>query len=535
MRIGGLASGIDTESIIKQFMQVERQPLDRFFQRKQTVEWQRDAYRDMNLKLRTLEESAASIRLRSSLNTRVAKSSNEQAFTVSANADVQNGTYHFKVDQVATKSRNISAANITTGDTKFSASTRLDAQANAAGDLSAYNGTQFSVKTYDSAGAAKEVTVTIDTTKSLNENLKQINDSDIGVRAYYDSAFDRVVIERKETGEFNGELDANGVNRQIVFGGNTSFLNDVLHIHQENEVAGVNAKVEFQNPLFAGETITQESRANRITIGGLTFNVTQPTNGVFETVNVSSNTDDAFDKIKAFVDTYNDMIAEIQTKLTEPKHRDFPPLTDEQRQELSEREAELWDEKAKSGLLRRDPMLSSVLTQMRNDIYTPVSTSGQFNQIAQVGITTTRNFRDGGRLEIDEAKLRAALEDDPDSVHQLFNNVADKTLTDMKPEDRTAEQRAEIQSQTGIIGRLRTTINDTISKVVRRAGNENRTNQQFTLGRELINVDSQIDRFQRRLAQIEQRYWSQFTRMETAVNQANAQGNAMMSQLFGGM
>jgi flagellar hook-associated protein 2 len=444
-------------------------------------------------------------------------------FTVTANSSVENGTYNFKVDQVATKTRNISSADITTGTTKFSASAKLNEQMDAVGDLSAYDGKQFSIKTYDANGEAKEVTVTIDTTKTLNDNLKQINDSDTGVRAYYDSAFDRVVIERKETGEFNGEADADGIDRQIIFGGDTSFLNDVLHIDQ--------AKVQFENPVFEGETITEESRSNRITIGGLTFNVTQPTNGVFETVTVSSNTDGAFERIKAFVDTYNEIIAEIQVKLNEPQNRDYRPLTDEQRRELSDREAELWDEKAKSGLLRRDSTLASALTQMRNDLYTPVETSGQYNLISQIGITTTNNYRDGGRLVIDETKLRAALEDDPDSVHQLFNNVADKSLTDIKPEDRTTEQQSEIHSQTGLIGRLRSTINSTINQVVSRAGNENRTNHQFTLGRELLSVDKQITTFQRRLSQIEQRYWSQFTRMETVMNQANAQGNALMNQL----
>jgi flagellar hook-associated protein 2 len=529
MQIGGLASGIDTQSIIKQLMEVERKPLDRFFQRKQTVEWQRDAYREMNLKLKSLEESASSIRLRSSLNTRVAKSSNEQAFTVTANSSVQNGTYQFNVTQVATKTKNVSSENITAegSTTKFSTTAALNTQGEALGDLSQYDGQSFTVKTYDSNNVEQTVTVNIDTSKSMNDILKQINDSTTGVKAYYDSAFDKIVFERKSTGEFTADPD---VNKQITFGGDTGFLNNVMKIDQANEIAGVDANVEFQNPHFPGETITETSRSNNITIGGMTFNVTNVTNG-FTDVTVSSNTDNAFENIKAFVDKYNETIAEIQTKISEPTYRDFPPLTDEQRKELSEREAELWDEKAKSGLLRRDSTLSSLLTQMRNDIYTPVETSGSFDLITDIGISTTKNYRDGGRLAIDETKLRAALEEDPDSVHQLLNNTADKTLTDIPLADRTAEEQSQITSQTGLVGRLRSTISNSMDQVVKRAGNEYRTNQQFTLGRELINVDNKIDTFQRRLASIEQRYWAQFTRMETAMNQANAQGNALMSQL----
>ncbi|MDT8858774.1 flagellar filament capping protein FliD [Alkalihalobacillus sp. MEB130] len=532
MRIGGIASGMDTESIVRQLMQVERQPLDRLFQQKQTLEWQRDAYREMNLKLRSLEQSASSIRLRADLNTRQATSTVPQMFTATANASVQAGEYKFKVEQVATRTRNVSQQSIISEGKTLSTTTRLDQQEVAIPGISDQHGATFSIKTFDSTGNEKTVTVEIDTTKSINDNLKQITDSDIGVRAYFDSAFNRVVFERKETGEFLDKEQTPSM--QMIFDDPDNFLRDVFKIEQVNESSGKNAKVEFQNPLF-GETITRDSRSNRITIGGITFNVTQPTNNEFKTVNVTSNTDDAFNKIKAFVDAYNETIAEIQAQLNEPKHRGFPPLTDEQRRELTEREAEMWDEKAKSGLLRRDPTLSNVLTQMRNDLYTPVQTAGKFTQISQIGITTTSNFRDGGRLEIDEAKLRAALEDDPDAVHSLLNNAANPDLTRIRVADRTPEERRTIQSETGLIGRLRSTINASINQITSRAGNENRTNQQFTIGRELTNIDTRMSAFERRLIDIENRHWAQFTRMERVLNESQAQGNALMSQLFGGM
>ncbi|MDE5414051.1 flagellar filament capping protein FliD [Alkalihalobacterium chitinilyticum] len=530
MRIGGLASGIDTDSMIRQLMQVERQPLDRFFQRKQTIEWQRDAYREMNTKLKALEESAFAIRLTGAFNTREAVSSNSSAFTASAASTVQNGTYEFKVNQVATRTRNISTENISQGSSKVSASAKLNDQTAALGEnISSYDGDKFTITTFDSAGKRVDKEFTIDTSKSLNDLFKQINDAKLGVRAYYDSAYDRVVFERTDTGSF-GPKEGPQPEWQIEFTGDTDFLTDVLKINQASEAAGTKAEVEFRNPVFGAdaEPIIVTQNSNRVTIGGLTFNALQTTNG-FETVTVSSNTDQAFDNIKAFVDNYNDTIAQIQISLNEPRHRGFPPLTDEQRRELSEREADLWDERAKSGLLRRDPLLTSILTQMRNDLSTPVQTSGRFNQLSQIGITTTSNFRDGGRLEIDEAKLRQALEDDPSAVHQLFNNVADKSLTDIPRAERTADQRNQINNETGLVGRIRASINDTMQKVTSRAGNENRTNQQFTLGRELLDVDSQIDRFQRRLADIESRYWAQFSRMEQAVNQANAQGAQLMS------
>lgn len=539
-RIGGIASGMDTESIINQLMQVERMPLDRFFQRKQTIEWQRDAYREINLKLKSLEEAAFSLRLSSAFNTREA-STESSAFKASASATVQNGTYKFRVDEVATKATNISE-KISKGE-KISTRESLASQYNnflgdiaVADDMEHYNGSKFSIATYDAQGNLHEEIFTVDTSKSLDDLLKDINSREnLGIKAYYDSAYDKIVIERKDTGQFPSNINGHQIifNQHPEVAGQPDFLKDVLKIEQGNEKGGTDAKVVFKNPVFGDEEIVQTSKSNRITIGGITFDVSETT-ADFEKVTVSSNTDQAFENIKSFVDKYNELIAEIQVKLNEPKYRDFPPLTDEQRREISDREAELWDEKAKSGLLRRDSILSTFLSEIRMQWYNPVETTGRYNQITQIGIKTTNIFRDGGRLEIDETKLRQALEDDPESVYQLFNNIADQALTSKDSSELTSEERRQINNQTGLIGRIRTTLNNTMNKIVDRAGNEFRTNQQFTLGKELDDISKRMDDFQRRLTDIENRYWAQFSRMEQLMNQANAQATSLMSFLGGG-
>ncbi|MED3645771.1 flagellar filament capping protein FliD [Halalkalibacterium halodurans] len=530
MRIGGIASGIDTESMIKQLMQVERIPLNKFTQRKITLEWQRDAYREVNLLLKKLDDAAANIRLRSSLNTKEA-STTSKAFTAQPNAQVRNGSYQLKVNQIATQSRNISSEAISNGSTKISTTRALNEQ-NVYADgvnIEDYDGQTFTITTYNSSGAAVEKSFTIDTSKSLDSLFRDINSAGLGVRMSYNSTYDKVIIERTETGAFNAADGSNDY--QIVFGGETGFLNDVLKLNQANEVSGTNAEVEFIDPIMSSEPIVvSDSRTNRITVGGITFSLTGTTEG-FETFNVSSNTDAAFEKVMEFVDTYNATITELRSLLSEPRYRDYPPLTEEQRRELSEREAELWDEKAKSGLLRNDSMLNSLLSQMRADLYTPVQTNGQFSLITQIGITTSSDYRSGGLLEVDEDKLRAALEDDPDSVHQLLNGTADSSLTSIPAKDRTSQQRSEIYSQTGLVGRIRSSLSSTMNDIVARAGNENRTAHQFTIGRQILDVDKQIDRFQQRLTQIENRYWAQFSRMEQMVNQANAQ-YASLQQFF---
>ena len=57
--------------------------------------------------------------------------------------------------------------------------------------------------------------------------------------------------------------------------------------------------------------------------------------------------------IKSFVEKYNEFVDKTQTLLTEKKYRDFPPLTDAQREDLTDKEIELWEEKAKAFTSKR--------------------------------------------------------------------------------------------------------------------------------------------------------------------------------------
>ncbi len=512
MRIGGIASGIDTESIIKNLMKVERQPLDRFFQQKQRLEWQRDAYRDMNLQLKNLHDSASSIRLRGAFNTREAVVTDTKILAATANASVRNGTYKIDVSKIANSERYVSNNELPNLD----ADVKLD---------TAIYGAGFTITTYSSSGEPNKKEFHIED-RTLNEIFKEINESDLGVRVFYDSVFKKVVIEKKDTGIWNSNNRGNG--REIEFGeldggtdGVQKFLNNLkLDISNPSQHA-TNASFSYTDPILGTQNFTN-IKTNRATVGGITLSLLEEGQ---TTITVSSNTDEAFNRIKDFVNNYNEVISTIRSKLSEQVNRGFPPLTVEQRRELPEKEADLWDERAKSGLLSRDATLDSVLNRMRLDLYSPVSTMGQYNHLAKIGIRTSTDFRENGKLEIDEAELRAALADDPDAVHQLFNNSA--TNSSLSLGDK------QTYDETGLIGRLRFTIDDAIKKIESRAGNQFRTNQQFSLGRDLINIDQQIDRFQRRLSDIENRYWSQFTAMEKAMNQANSQAMAFINQLMG--
>jgi flagellar hook-associated protein 2 len=365
----------------------------------------------------------------------------------------------------------------------------------------------FGITTYDASGQAVTEKFGVQGNESLNTVINRVNSSGVGVTMFYDSFSDKVTLTRKETGDFNKSGD------EIITSG--EFLNTVLKFGSAVEQGGQNAK-------FTINGLETERTSNTFEMSGVTFTLkdTFSTSDPSVSISISNNTEAVFENIKNFIDKYNETIEKIQNKISEERYRDYPPLTDEQKEAMSEKQIELWEEKAKSGLLRRDPILSSGLSQMRFNFYEPVSNetiNPKYKQLASIGITTSPNYLDGGKLIIDEAKLKAAIEEDPESIEKLFISSG---TTD---------------SEKGIMTRLYDTIDNIMEKINERAGKSTWANNQFTIGKNLLDLDRRIDAFEDRLKQIEDRYWRQFTAMEEAIQRANQQSMYLMNAFGGGM
>ena len=181
--------------------------------------------------------------------------------------------------------------------------------------------------------------------------------------------------------------------------------------------------------------------SNTFDINGVTFTlkktfnereITNEITGVYKnserdpnvTLAINNDSTAVYENIKKFIDSYNELISKIQGEVQEERFRGYAPLSDEQRESLSDKQQEQWEEKAKSGLLRGDSTLSSLLSSMRMDFYGTVESDDInpiYNQLAKIGIKTTANYLEGGKLEINEAQLKKAIEADPESVERLFN------------------------------------------------------------------------------------------------------------------
>lgn len=529
MRIGGLASGMDIDTIVSDLMKAERIPLDKLAQKKQITEWQRDQYREMNTALQGLDSTIfGGINLQKSFIAKKVISSNEIAVSAVSISSVSNASSKIDVVNLAEAASWKAEGDVNTVTGLFTG-----------GKVTTESELKFKVKD-PGASSFRDVTFKVYKDDTIESVIERINSSGLGVSAMRskidvdantsDTVYDyqnRVVFTSNQSGA-NGEIVAvndttNDFLRDLGFNvpvngsynidTDVNAANDGYQLQKDATKKGANAVIKVNG-------YQMEQTSNVFTINGIQYTIKgQTTSSV--SISTATDVDTIFNNIKTFVDKYNEVIDKINGKLDEERYRTYTPLTDEQKEEMTEKQIELWEEKAKSGLLRNDTLLSRGLNQMRMDLYARVGNSSdsineKYDQLSEIGIKTSANYLDGGKLILEnEDKLKEAITNDPDAVYKLFAN--DGTTFESK----------------GIARRLRDTIKSTISSVEERAGKAAWTNQKFTLGKELNSINNRIDSFQDRLQQIEDRYWRQFTAMEKAIQAANSQ-STYLSQFSSG-
>ncbi len=494
MRIGGIASGFDTEQIVKDLMRAERMPLDRLFQSKARAELQRDAYRDVNNMLRRLQEKSFDMRLQGSYSAWQATSSHENIATVTTTGRSQEGSFDLNVKQLAASASWTSTVDTTTFETMRPAegeTKTLRLRSELDGDF---------------------VEITINAEDSLKDVFAKMNRSgDLGMQVFYDEG-GGVSFRSRATGEQSViEFDHTDVTSH-------DFFNSVLSAGAPADghlAVGSNAELTVN-----GLDITRSGNTFEIDGTSLTLHAVSADAAAVTTVQVQADVDAVYDRISEFVDLYNEVVLNIHERLNEPVHRDFPPLTDEQREAMSDREVELWEEKAHSGMLRNDRMLSSVLTNLRMAWSSPVEgMEGDVTMFSQIGISTGSWF-ERGVLHIDEGQLKGAIRDNADAVMQLFTKSATEEGSN---------------SQMGIARRLDTSLRAGMDRVTRTAGRESSRYDQSFLGNQIRRYEERLDAMEERMLRVEARYWSQFTNMERMLSDMYAQSDWLGQQLMGMM
>jgi flagellar hook-associated protein 2 len=380
---------------------------------------------------------------------------------------------------------------------------------------------------------------------TVRQFMEAINNSDAGVRMSYESISQGFRLEGTATGALNG----------IKFDGDTSdFFKDVFHI--DGSAASHISKA--QDALFNLNGVSFVRERNDVTIdvnanGGrlsLTLNQVTDTAGTNAPdtrlrIEVGRNTDAAFDAIKSFVEAYNKLIDGINGAVNERRARTgsqsfYEPLTDAQREAMSDREIEQWETKAKQGILGRDQSLSDFTSRLRSQLWQPVNLGdGRGISLFEIGITGSSNHTDQGKLVIDETALRAALANRGDDIAALFtkDGTGHEVVGGRRLENRGLAERFEdiFRNTVDIHTRVeadgsRVTVTGSL---VRRVGNEIlptslMNNEFFHL---MKRQDDQLADMLLMLRRKEEAHYARFSKMESAIMSSTSQMTYLQSML----
>ncbi|GBG57940.1 flagellar hook-associated protein 2 [Sporomusaceae bacterium FL31] len=506
IRTYGLSgSGMDVDQMVKDLMKAQRARYDTLAQKKTQLEWKKSDYNTMYTAINDFRSNTAfNYKLQSTLLPKKVMSTNESIISVAANADAVNFTHSVEVTSLAQSASMSSKTAIS--QTGSPGKTNLGDHLGLTGtiNLTLNDGTNTkSLTNYDTTG------------KSVYDLVSDINGLGLNVKASYDSSLDRFFLYSTKSGEENQiNLKAEDSNTELLLSklqlGNTAELSTknpppAPASNPDNFTTGKDAVA-----IIDGSTVKKNS--NTFTISGVTY--TLKAEGT-ATATVISDTDKAVEVVKSFIEAYNTTLSKINGEVNETYYKDFLPLTDAQKAEMKESEVKAWEEKAKSGLLRRDPILRELATSMRNDISNPIAgVTGNYTTASSIGITSG-SYSEGGKLYLNETDLRKALDADPDVLSKIFG------------------KQGETSSQSGLATRLYDTLKAASDKVVSEAGITASTDYdtESNLAKQLTDYKKRLDTLNTQLANTEERYYNKFNAMEVALQRLSQQ-SAWLAQQF---
>jgi len=372
---------------------------------------------------------------------------------------------------------------------------------------------------FDADGKLKltinNVNIEISQSDTLAMVIEKINTSGAGVTLSYSTFTDTFTLVSKSTGAGTITLNDNGSN---------FFKN----IKIDNVEAGTDAVFELDG-------LVATRRTNSFTIDGVTYNLLGVSKEEKVTINLQQDTDAIFNSIKEFVDKYNEILETINNKLSEKYDRNYPPLTSDQKEGLSEDEIKRWEEKAKTGLLRNDSTLQNLVSTLRRALYDTIE--GVSGGLYSIGITTG-SYTDKGKLTIDENKLREAIKNNPDKVMNIFAKESSIAYS----VDLDSKSRSIRYNESGIINRIDDILKDYVRTtrdangrkgiLLEKAGIAGDVSDiNNSIYKEIAAYDEEISRLIDLLTEKETKYYSKFTAMEKALAQMNSQ-SSWLSSMF---
>jgi len=536
LRITGMATGMDTDNTVKQLMKPYNMKVDKLKQDKQIVQWKQEMYREIMGDINTLKTTYLDrnkpencILLAKNYSgfdvatTSTAVSATAAAGAIAGDYTVSNVTMATKASKTGAEFAGVSSASdkmstLNLGVVSFS----IQSNANTKVDF-----------TYDFRTLAVDGVDGADKDKTISQIMSDIS-SKTGLNATFSELGKKFTLSSNNTGtaESITTTTTSGNFLTTLFGAGLNATN----------FTGSNGSATIADP--NGNSRTLSLTSNNLAVDGVTYNFLKTDPGS-STLSVTTNTQKAADKMKAFIAKYNDIVGKITTKTQEKTQRAYTPLTDEQKKDMKAEEITNWENKAKQGLLKNDGMLNSIVNELRGALFGPVGGAGGAALSDKMGIGTYSYGEglQGGKIKFDEEKFKTALQTNGTQLVNVLTATSTTTPTYSRKID--AATRATRMSEEGVFQRISDILEEYTSNIytdtngkkgmlVEKAGIKGTASEiSNLLYKDLTAKDKKISDMEKYVANKENKYYSQFAKLETAMNKMNAQSSALAQQLGG--
>lgn len=519
IRVTGMASGMDTDAMVKDLVSAYTKKGEKFTKTQTKTEWKEEAWKDLNTKIKTFfNKYPSEMRFSSAYAKKSTTASDSSKVSVVASDNAVSGTQTLKVTSLA-KAGYLTGSKLTTTDedgkaVKVTGKTKLS-ELGYSGDLQQMK-IAFGKADADGNYATETEAFDIDENTTVEEFVKLVNSSSKNINASFDENNGRIFINSAKAGVDN--------DFHFVGGDGLSQITDALGLTERTQlpdgtytagavrINGANAKIVLNDAEF-------ESDSNTFSINGLAITVKDLTSGEGITLTTDTDYDGIYKNIKDFFKEYNTLINEMTKLYNATNAKDMNPLTSEEKEEMTDDEVEKWETKIKDALLRRDSDLNALMSAMEDPFLKAYEINGKKYSLSSFGIETAGYFN---AAENERNAFHIDGDEDDGSVSTRTNKL--KAMIASNPEE-TAEFFQKL------IGGLYESMNN-----IQKVSNETKSFGSFyadkQLSEEIKTQKKKVTDWESKVAEIEEKYYKQFSAMEKAMTKLNSQQTSI-SQLFG--
>lgn len=573
MRVSGINSGLDTDAIVQELVSAYSKKTEKYTKEQTKLGWKQEAWKNLNTKVYSLYNSVGKLRYSSAYSMKKTTVSDTTKATVTASGDAVNGTQKLHVLSTAQSGyltggklafrKEVTKDGVTTlektelkdkdgNPEKLTSTTKLSALGYTDG-----KDTTLDIHTTNEKGEAVTQKITLGKDSTIQDVVSALREN--GLNASFDENNGRLFVSSKDTGKAadftisasttkkipktddDGNLvkdkDGNVVMEEIKMSDDESASSKKLlgllgldtvnntYDNQAVKIDGKDAVISLNGVKYTNTSNDFSINGLNVSVTGVTDNVTDPENVDLSTlddstaITITTTTDSQgiYDKVKDFLTEYNNIINEITKLYNADSAGSYEPLTDDEKDKMSDTEIEKWETKIKDSLLRRDTSLGTILNSMVTAMSSPITIDGKDYSLSSFGIQTlgylnaAKNEQNAYHIDGDEDdentsgnkdKLMDAITKNPDTVIDFMKQLSTNLYKAMDQQMQSSSLRSRYKIY-----------NDK------------------ELDKEYSNLTKTIKQWESKVSDKEDYYYKKFSNMETALSKLQSQTSSLSSML----